>query len=201
MRITEIKLYSFTELEEEVQKRLIENHAHDFNFDCDPVVLGFVEDMKAYGGENVDVQWSGFYSQGDGACFTGDFDTVKLLSTLYKYDSDYNKLINRIKDDVYSVEISVVRCGQSNHYMHSNTVKACVTCDNWDDLTEHHQQQLMGLETYLTEWVRSECRSLYDSLEAYYAERTSAAFITEDLDIMGDVYTSTGNQIAMIDIF
>jgi hypothetical protein len=201
MRIIEVPLYSFLELDENVKNKIIEDYRTSYCFYETPVIDGFREDMLAYGAEDVDVQWSGFYSQGDGACFTAVFDTVKLLSSLYKYDSDYDKLINRIKNGAYSVDISVVRCGQSNHYSHSNTVKICINCENWDDLTEYHQEQLIGLETYLTEWVRSECKSLYDSLEVYYEECTSENAITEDLDLMGDVYTSTGNQIAMRDIF
>jgi len=201
MRITEITLYSFTELDDHIKKRLIEEYRSQLTVDFDPVIEGFAEDMAAYGATDVDVNWSGFYSQGDGACFTAGFDTVKLLSSLYKYDSDYDKLINRIKDCIYNVKVSAVRCGQHYHYSHSNTVKACITCDNWDDLTEHHQEQLEGLETYLTEWVRSECRSLYDSLEAHYGECTSDEFMAEDLNGLGDVYTKTGNQVAMRDIY
>jgi len=201
MHITEIALYSFSELDDHVKERLTEEYGNELCFDGDPIIEGFTEDMAVYGAKDIDVQWSGFYSQGDGACFTGDFDTVKLLSSLYKYNTAYDKLINRIKDGVYSVEISVVRCGQSNHYSHENTVKACMTCENYEDLTKHCQEQLAEIENEITSWVRSECISLYDSLEAHYNERTSDSFIAEDLNELGHVYTRSGNQIAMRDTF
>ncbi len=201
MRITEIALYTFSELDTQIQKRLIEEHRSQLSFDADSVIDGFREDMECYGATNVEVRWSGFHSQGDGACFTADFDTVKLLSSLFKYKRNYDKLINRIKQEVYDVDISSVRCGPSNFYCHENTVRALVSCGIYDDMTEYHQGQLIDLQNEITNWIRSESQALYDALESHWNECSSDEFITEDLDSLGDVFTKSGNQIAMRDIY
>ena len=76
------KEFQFSELPEKLKSEAIENHRDD-HVDPDwysPIVEGFKEDMDAIGVETDDVSFTGFYSQGDGASFTGKVsDTDKFF--------------------------------------------------------------------------------------------------------------------------
>lgn len=63
----------FDELSDEAKKKALDNVrsvAHEF-FNGDYVIEDWKEILKACGFSAVTIMYSGFYSQGDGACFTG----------------------------------------------------------------------------------------------------------------------------------
>lgn len=72
-------IYTIKELPKDVQKKVIEKNRHinvehewyDFIFD------NFIIEAKKYGFivTSKDIHFSGFYSQGDGACFDGEIKT------------------------------------------------------------------------------------------------------------------------------
>ena len=76
------KEFEFSELPEKLKSEAIEKHRDD-HVDPDwysPITEGFKEDMDAIGVETDDVSFTGFYSQGDGASFTGKVsDTDKFF--------------------------------------------------------------------------------------------------------------------------
>jgi hypothetical protein len=88
--------YTFDDLPTESQKKAIEKH-NDINVDnnwWEGTVNLFCEDMLEMYGVDVeekDVQFTGFYSQGDGASFTGEIsDTKKFIEkALEMGDDDY----------------------------------------------------------------------------------------------------------------
>jgi hypothetical protein len=73
MRTIRIKLYKFSELTKGAKQKALDQ-LRDINTDNndwhDPVLTGAKEDLIAAGYENPEILYSGFYSQGDGACFT-----------------------------------------------------------------------------------------------------------------------------------
>lgn len=73
MRIVETKVYSFNELSAEAKKKALEKY-RDVNIDyagwCDFLIEQFQEELKEKGFEDPKILYSGFGSQGDGACFT-----------------------------------------------------------------------------------------------------------------------------------
>ena len=197
MQLKTIPLYSYDELSKDIQNDLVEEVAdkRGRHFDGYPIIEGFVEDMEKYGLSDVDVNWSGFGSQGDGACFTANICFLTCCSILYKYNTDFTKLLHRVRENVYDVSAKVVRCGQKNHYVHENTCKVVLSSENLDDMTEAILDSLEELENKLTEWVRSECRSLHDMIQSYYFEQQDASVIAEDLNALGEIYTETGQII------
>ena len=78
--------YTFDQLSKKLQEEAIEAN-RDINVSSDwhdPVIEGFQEDLSEMGVEEVKVEYSGFYSQGDGASFTGGVQDIKkfLVKTL-----------------------------------------------------------------------------------------------------------------------
>jgi len=71
--IEEVKVYKFNELSDEAKQKAIEN-LHDLNtsYDWDQFITDdFKEKMNAIGFVVSNTYFSGFWSQGDGACFEG----------------------------------------------------------------------------------------------------------------------------------
>lgn len=88
MRTVRTKVYKFSELSKEAKKKAVEKY-WDINTDydqwADPIIEGAEEDLRDAGFNNVKVMYSGFGSQGDGACFICDsIDFSKFLNGKYK---------------------------------------------------------------------------------------------------------------------
>ena len=71
----EEETYSFEELSPEAQEKALDNN-RDLNIDYDGwedgVTEGFKEDMKEIGIDDIEINYTGFNSQGDGASFKSD---------------------------------------------------------------------------------------------------------------------------------
>lgn len=134
MRTETVNLYTFNELSKDTQKKVLEKHRHfnvDFNDWYDFVYEDWKEKLAEAGFEEVEIFFSGFWSQGDGACFDcTQFDVGKLATKL-----EYNPLeIKVLETMVLSLSIDTI----NHHYSHWNTRSACVQSqyDMKDDTRE-----------------------------------------------------------------
>ena len=178
------------------------------------IIEGFVEDMwEMYGVETSteDIQFTGFYSQGDGASFTGKVREVKkfLEKALNRSDDEYldmgkkkqeNEDLLDLLSDLGSlgydtrerlrpedIEIEFER--SSSNYSHSNTVRADVniydTPESWDTDKKFNWVEYEGwrdsFERECTKWLRSECMELYRKLEDEYEELQDVPAVIETL--------------------
>ena len=81
----QITLFTFDELPEESQQKLIEGFRKDYDPLYDHIYHEFIKNMSEKYGADIDVKdiaWTGFWSQGDGASFTCDFDASVILPIL-----------------------------------------------------------------------------------------------------------------------
>lgn len=163
----------YSELDEN-QKQKVLSKLYDLNTDYD-WFDNVIEDAKnllgKLGFSNIDIQFSGFCSQGDGASFTGTFQVPKTVKELneriraFKQDAPKDKLYNFSslrfsRDEKESETLEVYRI--SRHYSHENTVSV-----DHDDLKE---------------FVRSFSGGLYESLKSEYDYLTSREAIEETID-------------------
>jgi len=150
----------------------------------------FREDMKAKGIDVVRMYFSGFWSQGDGACFEGGFDDVRLFIDSHFKDTDY-PMIRKLLDEGGSV---VINCNHSGHYYHENCTRFSIDADElrycMNMPTEFHEQVVAGMdeklsmevgefETASIEIFKSHMRDLYRRLEAEYDHLTSDEAVAE----------------------
>ena len=93
MRSVAIKVYKFAELSDEAKNTAIEAHRHalvDHEWHHD-ITDGFkAEIAPAFGIDCREVYFSGFGSQGDGACFEGSFEYHKGMTSAVKRLEIYN---------------------------------------------------------------------------------------------------------------
>jgi hypothetical protein len=167
----QITLFTFDELPEDSQQKLIEGFRQDYDPDYSHVYDEFIIDMSEQYGADIkedNIQWSGFWSQGDGACFTCNFDEEVIFPILKQELSEDD--VAYIEKQGVRLDAKSVRTGFSNLYSHENTVEAELYLYSDSDDTMDEAREM--LENKLTEIIRQSCRDLYQRLEDYYNEET-----------------------------
>ena len=162
-------------------------------WDC--VVDHWVEKLERKGYYDVDIQFSGFCSQGDGASFTARISGagVRKFMELHGLDKTY-KHVYAIAEPTY-VRLSMDRT--STRYSHEHTVapdgemEEVYEPDDPTDLREEALYRLSVLAGY--EWAdfveqfgsisRDYMREIYDDLETDYNYLTSDEAVRETLNI------------------
>ena len=179
----QITLFTFDELSEESQQRVIEPFREAYDPDYSVIYDEFINGMSVDYGANVqvdDIQWTGFWSQGDGASFICDFDTGVLLPILKKeLNEDQVTLLEAIDAEI---DCASIRTG--HQYSHENTVRGKVSIYYGDayynrmiEINEIHDI----LENKLTEIIREESRNLYSQLRDFYDEEMTDDVIKEKI--------------------
>ena len=179
----------------EQRERLLERHRyinvdHDQWYDC--VYEDFKQDMREVGIHVARIYFSGFCSQGDGACFEGSFDDLRTY--LDHHHKDQYPMIRKLLEREGYVYVT---CSHSGHYYHENcthfsveqeTFYRLVECptefheqivDQWDKQLEH---EIDDFERDVIEQWRSYMQDLYRLLEAEYDHLTSDEAVWETIE-------------------
>lgn len=138
------------------------------------------------------IWWSGFSSQGDGACYEGRYrysqGSLKKLQGHIGKESQDNKELYRIAQGLaaiqrkyfYGLVIVITRGHNSNHYSHSNTMAFDSVGDRHPSGDDH--QELASLLRSFADWI-------YSRLEAEYIYVNSDEAVDET--IQGNEYEFT----------
>jgi len=195
MKEVSLKIYTVDELDEKVRNAVIEEYRDILTDDdwWEPIYEGFREDMEALGLEG-ELYFSGFWSQGDGACFVSDtVDTDLLVRKLYESGHDIPEDALLYSGD-YSIRISKVDESFANQYSHEYTIEAVITNEGdripTTDITK--------LENVLTEWIRSECKLVYKNLEKFYEELVTDEAVLETIRENEWMFTESGLNAQII---
>jgi hypothetical protein len=176
--------------------QLIEKYRY-FNVECgawwDHTYDEFGERMLEQGILVTDIYFSGFCSQGDGACFEGFIkDTKKFLEVNFKPD-EY-PFIRKLLEHGGDVKF---RCKHSGHYYHENSTAFDVDCDIFGYVlpitTDFHDQIVLAWDEQLNhemeeftkdskEIFRRHMRELYRELERDYDHLTSDEAVWEAIE-------------------
>ena len=201
--------YSFEELSPEAKTNALDE-MRDINTEYqgwhEPIIEDFEERMKELGVDGVEVSYSGFYSQGDGASFTGDvFDTKTFMSkALGLKDTEWIDMGeeekpedegSRLRADLLDIGFDtrekltpdnfVIKVERlSSRYSHENTIEGKVYIE---DIPESIEDEIPSqtiedeIEEKVTNWARSESKDLYRKLERYYDELRSDESVEETI--------------------
>lgn len=178
----------------ERQQKLIERY-RDFNvehiewWDC--TYDDFKEDMEKVGIHVDNMNFSGFWSQGDGASFTGCISDNKLFLEHHNLTESYPWL-TKLMSHGGGFSLSIERTG--HFYVHENTVSIglsytdnfrnvlpddgvrAAVIEQWD---EHLEAEYNTIWQAVTDIVRGYCRDLYRRLEETYDYYTSDEAVWE----------------------
>jgi hypothetical protein len=186
MRKAEFEVYKFEELPEKVQKTLIDKNRYtEIEDTCwnEFILDDATETLELLGFSDVKIRFSGFYSQGDGASFIGEWKfPVEFADDSYSPIIDQPlefqelaKILRQAKDN----EFKIVLGHNSNLYCHERTVEFQFENDN-----------------NLADEIRAACRAvmqeIYRALEKEYDEYTSDEFVKKALISFEDEYFIDG---------
>jgi hypothetical protein len=176
--------------------QLIEKYRY-FNVECgawwDSTYDQFGERMLEQGILVTDIHFSGFYTQGDGACFEGFIkDTKKFLEVNFKPD-EYPMIRNLLE---HGGDVKF-RCQHSGHYYHENSTAFDIDNDLFayvlPTTTDFHEQIVAAWDEALNhemeeftkdskEIFRRHMRELYRELEQDYDYLTSDEAVWEAIE-------------------
>ena len=169
----------FNDLPQQLKDKILDAH-RDYNTEhidwWDGVYDGFKADMDAIGIDVDRMYFSGFWSQGDGACFEGRVYGWEDFLTSLGYDEP--ALINHAVD-FFSVSVT-----HSGHYYHEN----CTRFDVDLPLPEHDED-----EVFISDHSPHERGSLHEAvwvtlLNKYSAGSLEREFTEAFKDHMRDLY-------------
>lgn len=190
MKTKTITLYTFDELNKEQKKEVLDKY-RDFNAEgdwySDNVTTPWEEKLERIGFTGARIFFSGFGSQGDGACFTSGVDLMKLGQFL-----GYNKpFMAKLKRLVEAGEIEAGITDLGGLYNHELTKRFAFCEDEPKDIIERMEKD--GEEARL-----KLCKRIYKDLEKEYSERTSDEELTEFFEA-NDHYTFNSVTLEMED--
>lgn len=174
------------ELDEVKQKAIEKNYYINVDYPDwgDFIIEDWKIKLKEIGFENINIYYSGFGSQGDGACFDADIDIDKIANYLQSKnlinEDEKNKFIN-LQDDFYLTIKSSNNC----RYCHENsryTDLDCFYVNNEDDKIFLHNVELM-----IEELRVDLCKDIYQDLynEFYFLVSDDAIYNTlKDFDYL-----------------
>lgn len=186
---TVTEVYTFSELSDEAKERARDwyRSADDFSFHAECVI----EDAKAIGalmGITIDkVYYSGFSSQGDGACFEGAYSyktcALKAIKEYAPKDETLHKIAKRLQDIQKSAFYSLhAKVKHSGHYYHAY-------CTNIEVYHNDDQYRVVPQEDDLKTALRDFMQWIYSQLEKEYWYQNSDE--VTDQNIIANEYEFT----------
>lgn len=207
MRTKEIPVYTYAELsdtaKEQVCSWLSQGIDYDFVYEdaaaiADLLGIDIRQTRKTLmgGGHRYDptIYWSGFCSQGDGACFEGTYKYKKgSVKAVKGYCGD--KEVHRIAESLaeiqkrysYKLTARMGRGHDSNFYSHSGTMSVDVS--HYDD----EYRDLGSAEDEITQLMRDFADWIYKRLEEEYEYQTSDEVIAETCEANGYEFYEDGS--------
>jgi len=199
-------LYKFPELSDSAKRRAIQDHlesdplGHYEWWDC--VKEDWKEKLGEMGYSDIDIRFSGFWSQGDGASFTGTC-AFTLDHLAKRFPEIYTALCaSRLKGEIHfdPSEIITAAITRIDHgHAHEHTVSCGESCieayfndQGKDSINVHISALECEAEVAITEEVRDLSRDIYSDLEREYDYLTSEEQVSEHLTINEYTFNKEG---------
>lgn len=178
----------FSELSENAKKVALENHIYDF---CEENLLNFCEEITAKIKsifEDVKFYYTGFYSQGDGACFT--FKGLNFEKLFEEFEKQGNIFSNEVKE--FLKENFACEGVHHGYYYHRNSISIEWNCIESEDFSYEIEKFVDALEDLRL----SLCFKLYAELEALYESFTSDEYVADCLEVNEYEFLESGKDFA-----
>ena len=203
------EIYTFAELSESAQQTAIEHRMEVENnmFDGEAVYENAAEVASLFGLDirvrtvqlnsgksrhnDPAIYYSGFGSQGDGACFEGNYNYQKGAYDAVKSYAPQDEELHRIVKELQTIQAKnfyqlAATCKHSRQYYHSGCMDVDVTRKDYKEMTE-------DAEETLTQLLRDFADYIYKQLEADYDYITGKGVIEylnecyTDFDVNGEI--------------
>lgn len=204
MKTIQLELFTFDELDDDAKQVAINDHREIIDSNLDDELSYWQNGALSGTGFIIDeISYSGFYSQGDGASFTGYYDSAQIdLEKLKGFSLKAYELMARndsiygasglTSDNVITADVKRI----THRYSHENTVSVenieINGCAWGDDENDKINDAFDELEDYLTSLKNDLCYLIYSSLRSEYEHQNSDEYISEILVINEYYFTADG---------
>lgn len=205
-----IKVYTYPELNEEAKEK-VRIWLDDWQFE-DWDREWWTEELEKLDYEDIDISYSGFWSQGDGASIQC---SVNLESFILrnKLGKEYQSLLywlRRAKDDCGYINGVKIKREHWGHYVHEMLLSENIN-DLLDDLTyslgdkpEEYTNQVLSSVILICkdvlEEVREKSRELYRWLESDYEYHQTDEYLSEMCEANEYRFDEYGNPVHHLEI-
>jgi len=181
MKTIETTVYSYSELSEKAKEKAKEWLTSGDYWSGTNAIECYKEILPHLGIEVDHIYFSGFWSQGDGACFVGRWRAKDLVDQKAWRKMKWGcEELTRIRDQLSMVKQMYRRAfavvTHTGHYNHENSVSIDVELDEENGVSNPE------IEKRLTELLRDVMRWIYDGLEKDYEYNHSEEVIAEMMD-------------------
>lgn len=188
MKTVSVDLYTFDELSDKAKGKARDWYKTDYpdygwwEFAYDNARAAFA----FFGVDASDISFSGFWSQGDGASFTGSFragliSPAACIAAEFPTDETLRGLHARLTAIIHS-EDSCVKITRSGHYVHSHTMDI-----DAEEYSRDDERELLSIMRGLADW-------LYRLLESEYEYLVSDECVDESIRSNGYNFTIEGKR-------
>jgi hypothetical protein len=178
-KTVEVEVFKYAELEPRAQQKVKEWYIEGMNYEWWEGVYEMAITDGYEKGFCIDtINFSGFCSQGDGACWQGQVDVRQWLETHADDSIGISAWCALIQEDVISKHIKVV--ANTSHYCHESTMQVGELEDHTDEFVDDWQIELpsifKGMEIqHLFDIILSDSECPFDSAEAIALEIAESA--------------------------
>jgi hypothetical protein len=186
-----ITIYRYSELSEQAQNHVLESSEHDQIKEqlWNTAETELIEEvlrpkLTAQGLMDVDIRYTGFWSQGDGLSFTAEVSDPETFCQAIGMD---------YKPQLWSgIGLEIVR-GQSR-YLHERTCS--IRIESSESESHELSRYLFTLENRAEAWRLEQCQDMYRTLErAYYAATGYESVHGVLLEDEEELYLEDGNRV------
>jgi len=199
MRTETIEIYTFDELSDDAKEKAREwwrSGGLDYDWYAH-IFSDFVTIFEILGFDVIEsnIHFSGFWSQGDGASFTGSYKynkgSTKKIRDYAPQDNALHEIADTLqalqKRNFYGLWGNIERCSTS-HYVHENTI----SCSEAYRDSGNYQDATSDAQDTLTDCARDLCHRLYARLKKEYDWINSNKQVDESIKCNEYEFTVTG---------
>lgn len=193
MRTITTKVYTFNELEDTAKEKARDWYrAGMFDYEWYDYVFEDAKRLGALMGWNIDkIYFSGFSSQGDGACFEGSWSSENVKPGGVKIEAPRDKRLHAIATEFERLALSGLSCTvkQSGHYNHEGCTDFSIDVPETVD-----DSKVEELKDALKENSRDFMRWIYRRLEAEYEYMSEDAQVDENITVNEYEFKADGTR-------
>ena len=161
--------------------------------DAFAALMGITLDTEMNGSPRI--LWSGFYTQGDGACFTGGYAYKAGAVDALKAQAPRDDTLHRIAADLdalqaehgYALRAEITH---RDRYTHSGSVTIAVTLGEDGDVSRETERALADVLRRYMDWI-------WDQLRGAYEADTSDEAVDEAMRINAYWFDEGGNHVSV----
>jgi len=187
MRTIRTKIYSFNELSKEAQAVAIDK-MRDINMESDDwydgILEGLKEQLTEVGFNDAEIQFTGFWSQGDGLSFDAKIDASKFAETTNE------KRVCKLIDNGEIEGFYISKTSFANHYVHEKTRYVDYDICNGENVNKALETLCEKIENKRLEL----CKEFYSILEKDYYLLQSDEEVKETILANEYEFLSNGTQ-------